>query len=223
MQKYTSGNTWTCVDQKLRKRDLEGKDSEIHINGRKKSRSEVRKEIARNVPLTSYLHYMEDVSTPEGVQVFTPRAEVASGLDIITPESVPIFTPSVEVSSDSDNYAPERSQVLPPGSEVSSGSDTSTLGTVQTLTPDAEVSSYPDIPAPESVRASSPSVEVTYDPIELQGVNIGNSRALGLQTDFFTSGANASFDSATFREVKINNLPWFSLQSGLQTLMGKHC
>ncbi|KUL84791.1 hypothetical protein ZTR_07259 [Talaromyces verruculosus] len=78
LRKYAKGGQWLYVDQKLRKRDLKGKKTAISIHGRKRSRSEAEKEIARNVTFTSRLQHTEDIPTPEGVQVFTPSADESS-------------------------------------------------------------------------------------------------------------------------------------------------
>jgi hypothetical protein len=63
------------VDQTTKKRKLEGKDSLWEIRGRKRSRSYIEREISRNVTYTSQVQLLEDISTPEGIQVFTPCAE----------------------------------------------------------------------------------------------------------------------------------------------------
>jgi hypothetical protein len=76
LQKYASATIWTFIDQRLKKRTLEGKDSEVNIHGRKRSRLEIDKEIARNTTFTSRLQIVEDIPTPDGVQVSTPGAEV---------------------------------------------------------------------------------------------------------------------------------------------------
>lgn len=56
---------------------MEGKDTGFNIHGRKRTQKEVEREIARNVTLTSQLQLMQDIPTPEGVEVFTPGAGVS--------------------------------------------------------------------------------------------------------------------------------------------------
>jgi ankyrin repeat protein len=56
----------------------EGKDTGVIIHGRKRTRQEIEKEIARNVSHKNRLQLLEDIATPEGVQLFTPGAEVTS-------------------------------------------------------------------------------------------------------------------------------------------------
>lgn len=65
---------WKYVDQKTKKRKLEGKDSVFDIRGRKRSRKSIEREISRNVTYTSQVQLLEDIPTPEGIQVFTPCA-----------------------------------------------------------------------------------------------------------------------------------------------------
>lgn len=63
------------MDQKTNKRKLEGKDSVWEIRGRKRSKSYIEREISRNVTYTSQVQLLEDIPTPEGIQVFPPCAE----------------------------------------------------------------------------------------------------------------------------------------------------
>lgn len=87
------------MDQETRKRKLEGKDTEAIIHTRKRTRQEVEKEIARNVTDTSRLQLLEDIPTPEGVQVFTPGAE-ASSTSIALREVCTSNLPSVQLQRD---------------------------------------------------------------------------------------------------------------------------
>lgn len=76
LKKYAKNGLYLYADQKQRKRKLqEGKDTEFAFYGRKRSRSEMDKEIARHVTLTNRLQLWEDIPTPEGVEIFTPGAE----------------------------------------------------------------------------------------------------------------------------------------------------
>jgi hypothetical protein len=76
LKKYANLPIWLFVDQRQRKRKFqEGKDTEYSIHGIKRSRSDIEREIARNVTHTSRLQLFEDIPTPEGVEVFTPGAE----------------------------------------------------------------------------------------------------------------------------------------------------
>jgi hypothetical protein len=78
LKKYAKATFYAFADQRQRKRKLEGKDTEFSIYGIKKPRSEVDKEISRHVTFTSRLHRLEDIPTPDGVQVFTPGPDVSS-------------------------------------------------------------------------------------------------------------------------------------------------
>ncbi|KAH8705961.1 ankyrin repeat-containing domain protein [Talaromyces proteolyticus] len=75
LEKYANSTMWKYVDQEKKKRKLEGKDSLFEIRGRKRSRSYIDREISRNVTYTSQVQLLEDIPTPEGIQVFTPCAE----------------------------------------------------------------------------------------------------------------------------------------------------
>jgi hypothetical protein len=78
LQKYLSATEYTYADQKIKKRALEGKDTAFNARGKKISRKDMEGEIGRNTTLTSRLQYVEDIPTPEGIQVFTPpSAEVS--------------------------------------------------------------------------------------------------------------------------------------------------
>ncbi|CRG91178.1 Delta-latroinsectotoxin-Lt1a [Talaromyces islandicus] len=72
LEKYANSTMWMYVDQKTKKRKLEGKDSVFHIRGRKRSKKSIEREISRNVTYTSQAQLLEDIPTPEGIQVSTP-------------------------------------------------------------------------------------------------------------------------------------------------------
>uniref|UniRef100_A0A093V663 Putative ankyrin repeat protein n=1 Tax=Talaromyces marneffei PM1 TaxID=1077442 RepID=A0A093V663_TALMA len=106
LQKYANALDYTWADQKIKKRALEGKDTDFNIRGKKISRKDMEREIGRNTTLTSRLQYAKDIPTPEGIQVFTPcpDVEVSSTLAnqleyteyILSPEGVQVSTPSAD-------------------------------------------------------------------------------------------------------------------------------
>lgn len=71
--KYATGQTWEYIDKKTKKRKSEGKDSDVVVHGRKRPRNEVEKEIARHVPTVRQFATVEDIPTPDGVSIRTPR------------------------------------------------------------------------------------------------------------------------------------------------------
>lgn len=56
----------------------ENKETGLITPGRKRTQKEVEREINRHVTSRTQLQLLEDIPTPEGVQVFTPGAEVSS-------------------------------------------------------------------------------------------------------------------------------------------------
>ncbi|KAL2833821.1 ankyrin repeat-containing domain protein [Aspergillus cavernicola] len=66
---------WVFIDSRVRKRKLEGKESEVSLYGQQQSREKVTKQIARNVTKRDELRISDSAATPEGIDVFTPAAD----------------------------------------------------------------------------------------------------------------------------------------------------
>lgn len=89
------------------------------------SRKDMEREIGRNTTLTSRLQYVEDIPTPEGIQVLTPGVEVSSTLtnqleyieDIPSPEGIQVFTPGGEEFFDCVTLEANIDNLLRPGSQ----------------------------------------------------------------------------------------------------------
>ncbi|EAU35542.1 predicted protein [Aspergillus terreus NIH2624] len=76
LEKYHPGSDWAAIQSRKRKRDQEGKDSDVYIRDRKYTRQQVEKEIARHVPWGR-----EECSSagvlPDYITVCTPPAELS--------------------------------------------------------------------------------------------------------------------------------------------------
>ncbi|KAB8223232.1 ankyrin repeat-containing domain protein [Aspergillus novoparasiticus] len=79
--KYHPGSDWAIIQSRKRKRSQMGKDSDVHIRGRKYTREEIEKEIARHVPLGREWCSSDDV-LPDYITVCTPRIESTGPLGI---------------------------------------------------------------------------------------------------------------------------------------------
>ncbi|KAE8313069.1 ankyrin repeat-containing domain protein [Aspergillus transmontanensis] len=79
--KYHPGSDWAIIQSRKRKRSQMGKDSDVHIRGRKYTREEIDKEIARHVPLGREWCSSDDV-LPDYITVCTPRIEPTGPLGI---------------------------------------------------------------------------------------------------------------------------------------------
>jgi hypothetical protein len=97
LEKYANCTMWKYVDQEMKKRKLKGKDSVFEIRGRKRSRKSIEREISRNVTYTSQVQLLEDIPTPEGIQVFTPCEEL---LPIVLREVYTGNLPCFEIQRD---------------------------------------------------------------------------------------------------------------------------
>ncbi|KAE8141273.1 ankyrin repeat-containing domain protein [Aspergillus pseudotamarii] len=72
--KYHPGSDWAIIGSRKRKRSQMGKDSDVYVRGRKYTRQEIEKEIARHVPLGRDWCSSEDI-LPDYIIVCTPPAE----------------------------------------------------------------------------------------------------------------------------------------------------
>ncbi|RAQ54588.1 ankyrin repeat-containing protein [Aspergillus flavus] len=79
--KYHPGSDWAIIQSRKRKQSQMGKDSDVHIRGRKYTREEIEKEIARHVPLGREWCSSDDV-LPDYITVCTPRIESTGPLGI---------------------------------------------------------------------------------------------------------------------------------------------
>jgi hypothetical protein len=74
IKKYNSGTDWKLIDWVTRKRKAEGKKSDITMRGRKFTKAEREKEIARHVPTREQWHTSGDPVLPDYITVSTPPA-----------------------------------------------------------------------------------------------------------------------------------------------------
>jgi len=85
LKKNSNGEKWKFIAHRVRKRDLDGKDSETYINGELVPSKKIKKEISRHV-LPRFEHSYNfnagqldtynapSPATPEGIMVCTPAA-----------------------------------------------------------------------------------------------------------------------------------------------------
>ncbi|KAL4971083.1 ankyrin repeat-containing domain protein [Aspergillus stella-maris] len=70
--KNTSSDVWRFVEVRLRRRQLEGKNSQVLLYGQVQPWAKVMKEIARNVPLIATIDIPENASSLDEVVILTP-------------------------------------------------------------------------------------------------------------------------------------------------------
>ncbi|CEL06900.1 hypothetical protein ASPCAL10069 [Aspergillus calidoustus] len=75
IKKNHPGKDWIAIAKVKRKRSKIGKESEVSIHGRKRTRQQVEKEIARHVPLLELCCSPGDVVLPDYISVSTPLAQ----------------------------------------------------------------------------------------------------------------------------------------------------
>ncbi|KOC18129.1 ankyrin repeat-containing protein [Aspergillus flavus AF70] len=80
-REISPGSDWAIIQSRKRKRSQMGKDSDVHIRGRKYTREEIEKEIARHVPLGREWCSSDDV-LPDYITICTPRIEPTGALGI---------------------------------------------------------------------------------------------------------------------------------------------
>lgn len=73
--KNANSEKWGYVDRTIKKRKLQGKESDVLFYGQHQSHSKVMKEIARNVTFSNTLQGLADAPTPSGVSVVTPAVQ----------------------------------------------------------------------------------------------------------------------------------------------------
>lgn len=77
IRKYHPGSDWAIIQSTKRKRSQMGKDSDFEIRGRKYTKREAEKEIARHVPLGREW-CSSDAVLPDYITVTTPPAEASA-------------------------------------------------------------------------------------------------------------------------------------------------
>ncbi|KAL2856490.1 ankyrin repeat-containing domain protein [Aspergillus pseudoustus] len=77
IKKYNSGNDWKLIARETRKRRAEGKESAVTMRGRKFTKLDREKEIARHVPLREQWSTSGDSVLPAYITVSTPPADPA--------------------------------------------------------------------------------------------------------------------------------------------------
>jgi hypothetical protein len=72
IKKYNSGNDWKLIERETRKRKADGKESDVTMRGRKFTKAETEKEIARHVQTSEVWYNSGDDVLPDHITVSTP-------------------------------------------------------------------------------------------------------------------------------------------------------
>ena len=92
VKKTSKGEEWKFIEHRLRKRDLEGKDSETYINGELVPSKKIKKEISRHV-LPRFKQVCNNAEQLGTCNAPSPSPATPEGIMVCTPAAVMVCTP----------------------------------------------------------------------------------------------------------------------------------